>query len=85
MHKKVATKATTTITRIGCGCGSILLVNLTLGGVSFWYCLKEIAGMAIPWYGNAIIGLFTGQITVPLAIVLWLLSLFGIHGPFIHV
>lgn len=66
----------------GCGC-TILLFNLLLGGWSVDYCLNAILGKNIPWYGDVIIGLFTAEVSVPLAIVLWILSLFGIHFPII--
>lgn len=70
--------------KANCGCTvAVLIFNLALGGWSFAYCLSALAGKSIPWYGDVVIGMFAGEVTVPLAIVLWLLSLFGIHGPFL--
>lgn len=64
----------------GCGCLlGILCLNVVLGGLSTAYCLFALTGRTIPWWGDALIGLVAGEVTVPLMIVLWLLSQFGVH------
>lgn len=61
----------------------ILLFNVILGGFCFDYSLYAILGKDIPWYGDAICGFVSGEIVVPLAIVLWVLSWFGVSFPLI--
>lgn len=65
----------------GCaGCGCFLLIalfNLTIGAVCFDYCLWGFFGVDIPWYADVLCGLFTGEVVVPLAVVLWIISWFA--------
>lgn len=62
-----------------CGCaGVILLLNVLFGGWSVNYLLAEFAGKTIPFLGAVLIGLFTGEVTIPVAIVVWLLKSFGV-------
>lgn len=61
--------------RVGCGC-LILLLNLLLGGWSVDYLLQFL-GKNIHWIGDVLIGLVIGQFTIPIALVIWLLQLFG--------
>jgi hypothetical protein len=51
---------------------------LVFGGWSVNYCLNVLLQKDIPFVGDILIGLFAGSITIPLAIVLWILSLFGV-------
>lgn len=60
---------------------TVMILNVILGGVSFHYCLWSIFGKDIPWYGDAVFGLFAGEVTIPLAVVVWILRLF-IQAPF---
>lgn len=66
----------------GCGC-AIILFNLLVGGWSVNYCLYAFLGKDVPWYIDVLIGLFVAEISVPTAIVLWILSHFGIQFPII--
>lgn len=61
--------------RVGYGC-LILLLNLLLGGWSVDYLLQFL-GKNIHWIGDVLIGLVIGQFTIPIALVIWLLQLFG--------
>ncbi len=61
-----------------CGCIIlILLVNFIVGTWSVNYLLLEFAGKTIPTIGAFVIGLFAGEITVPAAIIVWILKAFG--------
>lgn len=74
-------------TFFGIGCGFIiflLLINATLGGLCFQYVLWSIFAKDIPWYGDAVAGLFGGQFTIPLTIVCWVVRLCGVSVPFVH-
>ena len=62
-----------------CGCWvAVLLINLTIGGWSVSYLLESFTGKVIPFVGAALIGLIVGEISIPVAIVVWLLRLFGV-------
>jgi hypothetical protein len=67
-----------------CGCFvMILILNVTIGGLCFAYSLFSILGKEIPWYADAICGLFLGQFAIPCALVCWILRLCGVEAPFI--
>jgi len=58
-------------------CIFILLLNITLGT----WATNEILswfGKSIPLWADALIGLFTGEFSIPVAIVGWILKFFGI-------
>lgn len=59
---------------------------ITVGAWLFDYCVKFVFGAAhaLPWYGNVVGGLIAGEVTTPLAIVFWLLSLGGVTPPLVH-
>lgn len=62
-------------------CGCILLVlifNILIGGWSVNYLLAFFLEKDIPFFADALIGLFTAEISVPLAIIVWLLQQFGV-------
>jgi hypothetical protein len=61
---------------------AFFLFGITVGAFAFNYCVNFIFGISPPWYIN-VIGVIGGEVTFPLAIVLWLLSLGGLHGPLI--
>lgn len=66
----------------GGGCGCITgIFYLLFSGWSFDYCLMMLIGKNIPWYGDIICGLFVGSVTIPLAIVMWVLNFFGVVTP----
>jgi hypothetical protein len=57
---------------------SILLFNLILGGWSVSFLLTTLVAKTIPFWGACIIGLFAGEVTVPVAVIVWLLKSFGV-------
>jgi hypothetical protein len=62
-------------------CGVYLLiaaVNLFLGGISVQYLIEVFTTKVIPFWGATIIGLFAGEITIPVAVIVYLLKLFNI-------
>lgn len=64
----------------GCGCFvwlAVLAFNLTLGGMSVNYLLEFFLNKNIPAWGDVLIGLFVAEISVPVAVVVWLLRFFG--------
>jgi len=69
------------------GCGgcitAILVVNLTLGGFCFDYCLQFIFGKDIHFMGDIICGLFLGELAIPAAVICFVLNLFGIEAPLV--
>jgi hypothetical protein len=65
-------------TNMGCGTAIIiLLINLTIGAWSVGEILSWF-GKDIPWIGDMLIGLFVSEISIPVAIVGWILRLFGV-------
>lgn len=68
----------------GCGCYLLVLAfNLTLGGYTFQYCLKAFFYKDIPWYWDVIGGMFLGELTIPLAVITWIVNhIAGIPVPF---
>lgn len=72
---------------IGCFVSGFFLVvgfNLTIGSLLFQYCLWSILGKDIPWYGDAVAGLFFAQMAIPVSVICWVLRLCGVPIPFIH-
>lgn len=64
---------------IKCGCWLVLMAfNVTVGAWSVNYLLQFFMDKTIPFIGAALIGLFSAQLTVPVAIIVWLLQLFGV-------
>lgn len=55
----------------------ILLINLTIGAWSVFEILSWF-GKSIPIWANVIIGMFTGEFSVPIAIIGCLLRSLGI-------
>lgn len=67
----------TSVAAVPFGCWTIaLLFNLTLGTMAVNYLTNTLLQKDIPWYGDLLIGLFTAQVTVPLAIAVWIFNLF---------
>lgn len=66
---------------VGCAV-LVILFNLFIGAVTFDYALYSLFGKDVPWYADMICGLVLAQITVPVAIVCWILRLCGIEAPF---
>lgn len=62
----------------GCGCVIfVLALNLVVGT---WSVIEILSwfGKSIPLIGNIIIGLFAGELSIPVAIIGYILKLFGI-------
>lgn len=55
----------------------ILLINLSIGAWSVSEILSWF-GKSIPLIASAIIGLFAGEISIPIAIIGWILKICGI-------
>ena len=65
--------------RISCGCYSIILfINIFLGIWSVNYLLSVFFDKTIPIIGAFVIGLFVGQFTFPLAVIVFVLKYFGV-------
>lgn len=57
------------------GCGAMItlfITNILLGGWSVVYLSGIFLHTQISWLGAILIGLFVGQLSVPVAIVSWL-------------
>lgn len=62
----------------GCFTGIvILLINLSIGAWSVSEILSWF-GKSIPLIASVIIGLFAGEISIPIAIIGWILKICGI-------
>lgn len=64
--------------KIGCFTAIVIfLINLSIGA---WSIIEVLSwfGKSIPLWGSIIIGLFAGEISIPVAIAGWILRLFGI-------
>lgn len=62
-----------------CGCVAlVILLNISVGGWSVDYLLKFFLDKNIPFIGDALIGLFIAEFSVPIAIVVALLRYFGV-------
>jgi hypothetical protein len=67
------------VTGIECGCYiAVLIFNLLFGGWSVNYLLDFFAGKMIPFFWAVVIGLFTGQFSIPVAAAIWILKLCGV-------
>lgn len=55
----------------------VLLFNLSIGGWSVSYILNWF-GKDIPMLADVVIGLFVAEISVPIAVVGWILKLCGV-------
>lgn len=64
---------------LNCGCALIIFVlNLIFGGMSVNYLLEVFANKVIPFGWAMVIGMFAGEITIPVALVTWILKHFGV-------
>lgn len=62
-----------------CGCVVALLVfNVWLGSWSVNYLLEFFLNKTIPFLGAALIGLFAGEVSIPVAVVVSVLKYFHI-------
>lgn len=58
-------------------------IGLAITAACFDYCLQNVLGKDIAWYGDVIAGAFAAPVTVPLAVVIWVLKLCGVGMPLI--
>jgi hypothetical protein len=58
---------------------AFLTFNVALGAWTFSYCLWALTGRTAPWWADAVCGLVGGEVTVPLALILWVLRLAGVE------
>ena len=69
----------------GCGCMvAVLALNLIFGAMSVNYCLESFMNKHLGFWVAGLLGFFFAEITIPLAIICWVLRLFGVEAPFIH-
>lgn len=62
-----------------CGCMVlIVLLNLSIGAWCAQYLLLTWFAKDIPWYADMIIGLFLGELTIPLTVITFILKTFGV-------
>lgn len=61
-------------TLIQCGCLIALAIfNILIGGWSVNYLLLTFLEKTLPFWGAALIGLFVGEFSIPVAIIVWVL------------
>ena len=68
-------------TGISCGCWLLILaINVLLGGWSIEYLLYIFTHIAdrIPWFWACVAGLFAGEVTLPLAVLVAILHAFKV-------
>ncbi len=63
--------------KVGCGVVSAILFNLIAGGISVNYILAWF-GKDIPMLMDVLIGLIVGEFSIPIALVGYILKLFGV-------
>ena len=70
---------TRTNSTFNCGCAlAMLIFNVWIGGWSVNYLLSFFLDKTIPFLGSALIGLFVGELSVPVAVVVAILRHFGV-------
>lgn len=68
---------------LNCGCIILILViNLTIGSFCFNYCLGALWGTQLHWGLAALGGLILGELAIPAAVIIWLITLSGVPTPF---
>ena len=55
-----------------------VVFNIVVGAMSVNYLLTVFFEKAIPFFWAAVIGLFAAEVTVPVAIIVWILKAFHI-------
>ncbi len=64
---------------VSSGCGILIIIfNIFVGGWSVNYLLEFFLNKTIPFVGAALIGLFSGEISIPVAVVIAILKYFGV-------
>jgi len=54
----------------------VLFINGLIGGLCSDFVLRNAFGVDIPWWGDFLVGLFGGEVTIPAACITFVLSLF---------
>lgn len=66
-------------TSLPCGCLILVgVLNATIGWWSVTYLVETLLHKAIAWPWALLIGLIAGEVTIPAAIVVWLLKVAGV-------
>jgi len=64
---------------IYCGCMAVVaLINLSLGAISVNYLLQTFTEKVLPFFWAMVIGLFVGELSMPAAVIVWILKKFGV-------
>lgn len=63
--------------KLGLGMLFIIILNITVGA---WSVIEILSwfGKSIPLWVNALIGLFVGEFSIPVAIIGWILKICGV-------
>ena len=83
-------KKESALTGVGClgvGCSlwiGVIILNLTLGAYCFAFSLDFLFGKSVDTSWNVISGLFLGELTIPVAVICWILKLAGVSNPVFH-
>jgi hypothetical protein len=65
--------------KINCGCWIlVMLINISVGAWSVNLLFDTFLNKTIPLIGAIVIGLVAGEITIPIAIVVWVLKIFHV-------
>lgn len=65
--------------KIGCGFAfAIVVFNLIIGGMSVNYLSNSIFHKNLPMWADVLIGFFAGELSVPAAVVVWILKACGV-------
>lgn len=69
----------------GCFCGMYLVIFSAfcwLATFLFDFCLEKCFGLDIAWYWDFLAGILTAEFTLPIAIIIAILEVGGVHTPF---
>ena len=67
----------------GAGCFVLTVVNLVVGTITAQYDIWVLLGKTIPLWVAILIGFLGGEVTIPVAIVFFVLRIFGMEVPLI--
>lgn len=57
------------------------LINVTIGAMCFDYCLWNLFQKNIHWFGDCLCALFVAELAMPVALVIFILKIFGVDFP----
>lgn len=82
-NKKIKGSVNGDAALVGCGCWILyVLVGATIGAVAFDYSLFCFTGKGVNAFWDVLGGAVLGGITIPLAVICYILKLAGVHTPF---